>query len=153
MKFKILLPILLIFLLLLIFVRADTVTVPAFEAVWWNDTITVSGVATYTNGSAIANADVSITVSNRRCETITEDDGSYLCTFTAPLELGNYELKVNVTNSTGSSIINTTTLLVQLSYGKALSTEPRGVYEIPFIMQEPSGRIRTVVVVVTAWRR
>lgn len=153
---KITLPLLLIstFLLLAGIAIADVVTTSTFGNFWWNDSVTVMGNATYTNGTAIASAQVNMTTSKTRCSNTTESDGEYFCTFRAPLEIGTYNLTVNVTNSTGTSNYNYTTLTVRPKYGEnVIGTTGRIVYEIPFVIQEPSGRIRVVVIRVTAWRR
>ncbi len=153
MKFKALIFTAIIFLFIVSFVGADYVTMPSFGAYWWNDTIPVSGVAKYTNGTAISGASVVINLGSNQCTNTTASDGSYFCSINAPLNVGTYNLTINVTNSTGSSTINSTSILVQPTYGLApIGTTPRIVYEIPMLMQEPSGKVNIVIVRITAWR-
>lgn len=154
MKFT--LPLLLVatFLIIAGVTFADVVTVNNFGNFWWNDSVTVMGNATYTNGTAIKSERVNVTSTKINCANTTDTSGQYFCTFRTPLEIGTYNLTVNVTNSTGTSNYNYTTLTVKPKYGEnVIGTTGRIVYEIPFVIQEPSGRIRVVVIRVTAWRR
>ena len=150
---------LLLFLLILLFITviafADVVTYQqsATSSVWWNDTVTINGTANYTNGTGIANANVNITVGSVRCNNTTNSNGDYICTFAAPSELGTYTVLINVTNSTGPSVTNTTTLTVKLKFGDMpIGTVDRVVYETPIFIQELSGKINVVFARVTAWR-
>lgn len=153
MKFKALVFAAIFFLIVVAVSRADQVMMPSFGIYWWNDTITVNGVASYTNGTAIASATVNITLGSNTCSNTTASDGSYFCTINAPNNVGTYNLTINVTNSTGSSTINSSTILVEPTYGLApAGTTPRMVYEIPMLMQEPSGKVNVVIVRITAWR-
>lgn len=144
------------FLILASAVLADTITMNTLQNFWWNDSVTIMGNATYTNGSSISSATVNITSSKFGCSNTTENDGEYFCTFRAPLELGKYSVTVNITNSSGAgtSNLNYTNLVVRPKYGEnVIGTTGRIVYETPFAIQEPSGRIRVVFVRLTAWRR
>lgn len=141
-------------LLLSGFSIADSATVTSTATtVWWNDSVTISGNATYSNGSVRYPDTVNITVGNVKCNNNTQTNGGYFCTFKAPLELGIYNVSINITNSTGNSILNHTTLTVKAKYGETpIGNVPRAVYETPLIMQEPSGRIRIVFIRIMAWR-
>lgn len=121
---------------------------------WWNDSVMTNGTASYSNGNPISDGSVSIRLNSREyCKTNTLSNGNYNCTFKAPLELGSYTLLVDVTNSTGSSFTNTTTLTLQIKYGEMpIGTIDRVVYEQPMLIQELSGRIRIVWARIMVWR-
>ncbi len=135
-------------------VFADSLTFQSSAATaWWNDTVVINGTATYTNGSNVQNANVNITVGNVNCINTTDANGRYTCEFSAPKELGTYTVKINITNSTGPSISEQTTLAVKLKYGNTpIGTIDRVVYETPVFIQEMSGKINVVFVRITAWR-
>ena len=121
--------------------------------VWWNDSVTVNGSARYANQTGVYDAILNIIVGNARCNNTTDSAGNYTCTFAAPLELGDYLVIINVTNSTGHNITNTTKLSVELNYGnKPIGTIDRVVSEVPIFIQEMSGRIRSVIARITTWR-
>ena len=120
---------------------------------WWNDSVSINGTALYSNGDPISDGSVSVELNNKiYCTTNTTPSGNYNCSFTAPLELGTYDVLVNVTSSTGSMFTNTTSMKVQVKYGKTpIGTTDRIVYEQPMLIQEPSGRIRIVWVRIMVW--
>ena len=123
------------------------------DTVWWNDTVVINGSARYNNGTGIYSANVSITVGNVRCNNTTDSTGNYTCRFAAPQEVGKYNVSINITNSTGPSVTNATTLNVRLKYGDApIGTVGRVVYETPVFIQELSGRIRILSARITVWR-
>jgi len=121
--------------------------------VWWNDSVLVSGTATYSNGTSISDAGVEIFVDDElSCSTTTLPNGDYNCSFYSPFELGTYTVLVNVTNSTGYNFVNSSSLIVRLKYGKVPSGKAdRVVYEIPVIIQELSGSIRRAWVRIMVW--
>ncbi len=120
---------------------------------WWNDTIIINGSARYNNNTGIYNANLNISVGNVKCNNTTDSTGNYTCRFAAPQEVGTYSILINVTNSTGQSFTNTTTLKVRFKYGDTPSgTIDRVVYEVPIFIQEMSGRIRILFARVTVWR-
>lgn len=121
---------------------------------WWNDTININGSARYENGTGIYNAFVNITIGSSKCNNTTDGTGNYTCTFTAPKEVGTYTVHINITNSTGPSVTNTSTLQVRLKYGDTpIGTVDRVVHETPIFIQELSGRIRILFARITVWRR
>jgi hypothetical protein len=118
-------------------------------SVWWNDSVTARGRALDSGNSPITGADVNLTVSGERCDNITDPSGYWTCTFNAPLELGNYTVDVRI----GSTLTNSTGLNVLLRYGNPpIGKTDRVVYEQPILIQELSGRIRTVWARVMVWR-
>lgn len=122
------------------------------SSVWWNDTVTINGTANYTNGTTISNADVNITIGNVKCNNVTDSNGFWSCTFRSPLELGTYNVSVNITKS-GENFFNSTSLQVKPTYGGTpIGTGDRVAYEVPMLIQEPSGRIRWVWVTVLVWK-
>ena len=152
-RFAVFLSFLLIFSFFVIVAYGDIVTyTQSTNTIWWNETITVNGSAQYTNGTGIYNALVNITVGNAKCNNTTDSTGNYTCRFTAPTETGKFTLLVNVTNSTGPSVTNTTMLNVLFRYGDTpIGKIDRFVYETPIFIQEMSGRIRILFARVTVW--
>lgn len=153
------------FLILLLFVLVFVVLVKASSndkvtiflngtSVWWNDVILANGTATYLNGAGIANSNVVLSISNiTYCTNTTDSNGNWNCVFNAPLEIGNYQLFVNVTNSTGSSTINSTSFSVSPTYGSPpIGTVERVALQIPMLIQDYDGSIRSVIVVVMTWK-
>ena len=129
----------LIFLAMMSFVQANHFSVcsPGCNTtiVWWNDTVNVTG----SNG-----ADASVTVrldGTTACTTTVVVGGSWNCTFTAPREVGSYNISVTVGSTTDDS-----TLIVRPNYGEEpTGTASRFVLETPLAMQEPSSEIRTLL--------
>jgi len=134
-------------------VQADIATVNLNATIfWWNDSVNISGIATYTNGTGIASSTVAVTVGGVTCSNTTDVNGNYNCIFRAPLELGTYTANINVTNSSGSTFTNSTSLIVKPTYGETpVGSVSRSVIEVPMLLQEPSGRIRKVIVRITVW--
>lgn len=121
---------------------------------WWNDSIGLSGSANYSDGVPISGSDVAVNLDGRTyCTTQTDVNGLWNCDFRAPLELGAYTLAVTITNSTGSTFSNSTTLNVKLNYGETpIGQTERVVYEQPMLIQEPDGRVRIAWARVKIWR-
>jgi len=117
--------------------------------VWWNDSVTAYGRAVDQSGSPVANENVNLTISNIRCNNVTDSSGYWSCSFNAPLELGTYTVNARI----GSIFINTTSLIVQVKYGETpIGKRDRVVYEQPMLIQEPSGRIRIAWARIMVWR-
>jgi len=151
----------LVFLLFLfvVVVKAQTVgtvTLNVYNTtVWWSDTVVVNGSATYTNGSGFGSGlTANITLDGiQYCTNTTNGTGFYNCAFSAPIKLGSYTLQVNVTNSTGSSVTNTTTLSVKPNFGQAVvGKRDRSVFEVPMLIQDMNGEIRRIWTRVTVWK-
>lgn len=103
--------------------------------VWWNDTVNVTG-----NGSATVSVTARIG-GTTVCSTTTGASGWWNCTFTAPQQVGKYNLSVTVGTVTDDS-----TLTVKPVYGEEpTGTAAKFVLETPSAIQEPSGRIRDVL--------
>jgi hypothetical protein len=120
---------------------------------WWNDSILVNGTALYSGGGPIS-GNVSIRLNNKvYCTTETIANGNYNCSFGAPLELGDYAIMVDVTNSTGSTFTNTSSLTVRARYGETpIGKVERVVYEEPMMIQEPSGTVKIAWARIMVWR-
>jgi hypothetical protein len=124
------------------------------SSVWWNDTVNASGFATYSSGNPISGT-VSVTLDEtvHSCPSTNAATGFWNCTFKAPAELGAFTALVTVTNSTGSSFTNSTTLNVLAGYGQiAVGTVDRVVFELPMIMQDLNGDITKVWARVKVWK-
>jgi len=128
------------------------------STVWWNNTVTVDGVAKYTNGTAIPSGSVDVLLTGASikkqsyCTNTTDAAGVYSCKFYAPLELGVYEVTVNVTKD-GESFYGSTELTVKLVFGERYTgTEDRIVYEVPMLLQDMSGRVKKALVRLILWR-
>jgi hypothetical protein len=147
-----------LFLLLLIALSlaasTDTVTISLNATkVWWNDTINATGVATYANGTGIGGS-VSLNVDgiSYSCSR-TYSNGKWNCTFNAPLEIGSYSVTVTITNDTSSTTQNTTTFSVAPYYGKTpIGTSDRVVYELPMLIQDMNGEIKTIFARIIVWK-
>lgn len=75
------------------------------------------------------------------CTTTASSSGHWNCTFLAPHEVGKYNLSVTVGSTADES-----TLTVRPTYGfEPVGTLSRFVFEIPFVIQEPSGVVRSVL--------
>lgn len=147
------------FLVLVVVVNAassNTVSLNVFNpVVWWNDTVVVNGTATYVNGLTYGTGlTANVTLNGvQYCTGTTNSNGFYSCNFTAPLELGAYSLLVNVTNSTGQSVTNTTSLSVKPSFGNSpVGTVDRSVFEVPMAIEDMDGTIRQIWTRVTVWK-
>ncbi|HKZ45450.1 MAG TPA: hypothetical protein VJ343_01975 [archaeon] len=158
MEVKILLLILVVFIL---FISSSLAANPDIVVInlnstqtWWNDSILVNGVATYSNGNPISGSSVSVKLDGvANCTTSTLPNGNYNCSFFAPLNLGTYTVSVNVTNSTGSSFTNSTSLTVKMKYGQVpIGKSDRMTYEQPMLIQDISGKIKVVWARITVWR-
>ena len=122
---------------------------------WWNETVVSSGTANYTNGSAMADGSLAVTLSGvAYCSNNTiSAAGVWFCVFQAPNQLGTYTFSITVTNSTGSTFTNTTNLYVKPTYGASLvGRTDRVVIEQPMLIQEPTGIIRQVWAKVKIWK-
>lgn len=128
---------------------------------WWNDTIKVSGFAVWSDGTAFtaSNGTIFINMTQRSltdpnpgnvtvCNTTTSSSGSYACNFTAPLELGTFNIFVFGLDNQSASLDSETVLFeVKPIYGVSpTGATPRTVFEKPMLIQEPSGRVRAVIV-------
>jgi hypothetical protein len=157
MKLKLLILIVLISLMLISISFAaneGTVTLSLNSTkVWWNDTVNASGTATYSNGTAISGTAVLKVSDVQMCSYTVDASGFWNCTFRAPDEVKAYTVSVNVTNATGSSFTNSTTLNVAPNYGASVGgTSDRVVYEQPMLIQDLNGTIKKIWVRITTWR-
>ena len=156
MKFKMLTLLLLIFLLFLTFSFAlpqDIVTIILNSTkVWWNDSVNASGIAKYANGTGISGA-VNLTVDDTTYACPNTEDGNWSCVFNAPLRIGSYLVTVKIVNSTGYVFQNTTSLKVSPFYGKhPIGSGTRVVHELPMLIQDLNGEIKTVLARIIVWR-
>lgn len=157
MKTYVLVLILMIFLIFVgfSFAAQGTVTINLnAPKVWWNDSVSASGIATYSNGNPISGT-VSLVVgtATQFCPDTNAVTGAWTCTFNAPTELGTYTVLVNVTNSTGSSFTNSTNLYVAPNYGqKAIGTSGRVVYEVPMLIQDLNGTVKKAWARIMVWK-
>lgn len=120
--------------------------------VWWNDSVRASGVAKYSNGMGIVGT-VNLTVGSDTYNCPDTSDGNWTCVFNAPTRIGDYLVKVRITNSTGSIFENSTFLTVSPSYGKIpVGTATRVVYELPLLIQDLNGEIRSVLARIIVWK-
>lgn len=119
--------------------------------VWWNDSVKINGTANFSNGTAISDAVINITVGTVKCNNVTDSNGIWECTFLAPLELGTYDVIINITKT--DVYTNRTTLKVAPKYGETpIGKGSRVVYEAQLPIQEPSGNITRAWARVTVWR-
>lgn len=125
------------------------------STIWWNDTVTASGTAKYTNGTGISDSDLVITLNGiTYCTSTTTSSGIWSCSFQGPTELGKYTFQITVTNSTGTQFTNTTTLWVKPSYGPTMvGRRDRVVYEQPMLIQDMNGKIKQVWARVKIWKK
>jgi len=110
--------------------------------IWWNDTVNLTG----TGGAAVA---VTARVNGvTACATTTAASGNWNCNFIGPQSVGDYNLSVAV-----GSTVDDLTLSVRPSYGeKPTGSASRFVLEIPSAIQEPSGRLITLLTRLTISR-
>lgn len=122
------------------------------DSAWWNETVVFRG-SIYNETGAVGSATVNVTIGSvHKCGNTSSSDGSFSCSFQMPLEVGRYNLTVNITNTT-DSVFNYTMVSVKPTYGESPSrTTPRSIFQIPILMQEPSGSIKIVLLRVLAWR-
>jgi len=147
-----------IFLFLIIAISlaatSDTVTISLNATkVWWNDTVNATGVATYANGTGIGGTvSLSVDSTSQSCSP-TYSNGKWNCTFNAPTEIGSYTVTVTITNATGSTVQNSTSLTVAPNYGKTpIGSIDRVVYELPLIIQDMNGEIKTIFAKIMVWK-
>ncbi len=115
--------------------------------VWWNDSINASG---YTFPSTWVQINRS---SNLVCNITSDSNGFYSCVFNAPQEVGVYTYNAYSLNVNGNiSTQNSALLNVAPNYGGTATRGDISVYEIPMLIQEPTGKIRTVNVKIKVWR-
>ncbi|MEM5854785.1 MAG: hypothetical protein QXJ14_02145 [Candidatus Aenigmatarchaeota archaeon] len=129
-----------------------TITLNATK-VWWNDSVKASGIAKYSNGTGISGT-VNLTVDgiNHSCPP-TDVNGNWNCTFNAPLKIGSFLVTVTVTNATGHQFQNSTFLSVSPYYGKTpIGSMTRVVYELPVLIQDLNGEIKTVLARIIVWK-
>ncbi len=137
----------------------------------WNGGVMLSGVATRSDSSAVdtsgGSSDVTVYQNSTTvlCTTDTNSTGGYTCNFTAPSNLGVYQLNVTVNDTTTSkSWSNTTTFnVIQQFGGETVPVAPQTVapetsaesiacYEEPKIIQNPDGTIEIAIVTICAWK-
>jgi len=147
-----------LFLLLLavfsVATTSDRVTISLNATkVWWNDTVNATGVATYANGTGIdGTVSLSVDSTSYSCSP-TYSGGNWNCTFNAPNEIGSYTVTVTVTNGTSSTFQSSTTLNVAPYYGKTpIGSIDRVVYELPMLIQDINGEIKTVFARIIVWK-
>lgn len=123
-------------------------------SIWWNDTISVNGTASYLNGTTINNSNTIVSINNvTTCTTTTNATGGYNCTFNGPLFLGTLNLRVEVVAAGNEIVENTSTLHIKATYGpRPAGFVDRVVYEVPMLMQEPNGNITKVTASLLVWR-
>jgi hypothetical protein len=128
-----------------------TITLNATK-VWWNDSVSASGIAKYANGTGISGT-VNLTVDGKTYICPDTSDGNWSCVFNAPLRIGSYLVTVKITNSTGYVFQNSTSLKVSPSYGKnPIGSATRVVYELPMLIQDLNGEIRAVLARIIVWK-
>jgi len=147
-----------LFLLLLIAfsvaTSSDRVTISLNATnVWWNDGVNASGIATYASGSGISGTvSLSVDTASYSCSS-TYSGGYWNCSFSAPTKIGSYAVTVTVTNGTGSIVQGSTTLNVAPYYGKTpIGSVDRVVYELPMLIQDMNGEIKTVFARIIVWK-
>lgn len=148
----------LVFLILVVVVNAanGTVSLNIYNStVWWNDSVTVNGTATYTNGSTFGSGQTAnVTLDNvQYCTGTTNSTGFYNCTFRAPIRLGTYTLQVTVTNSSGQSVSNSSSFYVKPNFGETVIGKiDRSVFEVPMLIEDMDGTIRQIWARVIIWK-
>jgi len=134
--------------------NSDTVTITLNATkVWWNDSVKASGIAKYSNGTGISGT-VNLVVdgANYSCPP-TDADGSWNCTFNAPMKIGSFFVTVIITNATNHQFQNSTSLVVSPHYGKTpIGSMTRVVYELPMLIQDLNGEIKTVLARIIVWK-
>ncbi|MEM5766614.1 MAG: hypothetical protein QW423_03215 [Candidatus Aenigmatarchaeota archaeon] len=131
----------------------DTVTININSTkVWWNDGIKASGVAKYSNGTGISGA-VNLTIGSSTVNCPDTNEGNWSCDFNAPSEIGSFLVTVTITNATGHQFQNSTSLTVSPHYGKTpTGSMTRVVYELPMLIQDLNGEIKTVFARIVVWK-
>ncbi|MEM5773041.1 MAG: hypothetical protein QXL86_02325, partial [Candidatus Aenigmatarchaeota archaeon] len=120
--------------------------------VWWNDGIKASGVAKYDDGIGITGT-VEITIDGSNFDCPDTNDGNWSCEFNAPNKIGSYIVTVTITNATGHKFQNSTWLKVSPNYGKtSIGSITRVVYELPLLIQDLNGEIKTVLARIIVWK-
>jgi len=126
-------------------------------SVGYSDPVNASGQAIYSDTGYIASSDVEIKIGGDvKCTDTTDASGSYDCEFSAPNQVGTFDVVVEVTDSdTGKLITNSTSLTVSVAYGEeAVAEEPAadvGCYEVPTLVQNPDGSITKSTVRICVW--
>jgi len=117
--------------------------------VWWNDSIYASGSAVYANGTMDSSDTYTFYINEiSQCGGTTNSSGGWSCTFRAPIEINSYEAKISLVAAAAS---NTTVLYVRPNYGFTPSgTSNRAVIEIPSFIEDMNGRLKIVIVRITA---
>ncbi|MEM5829387.1 MAG: hypothetical protein QW040_02265 [Candidatus Aenigmatarchaeota archaeon] len=120
--------------------------------VWWNDSVTASGIAKYQNGTGISGT-VNLTVNGLTYTCPDTNDGNWSCTFNAPSKIGSFLVTVTIKNATGHQFQNSTILRVSPYYGKTpMGSMTRVVYELPLLIQDLNGEIKTVLARIIVWK-
>lgn len=120
----------------------------------WNDGVNAYGKA-IKNNLPLKSSDVVIKFDDEVCcETKTDDDGKYNCSFTV---MRNYISNVNITatvtdKDTLQNKTASTTLKVGLSYGHKYYGGSTGCYETPKLIQNPDNSIDIVIVKICVWK-
>ncbi|MBI5872047.1 hypothetical protein HZB88_03090 [archaeon] len=128
--------------------QTETVTLNFnMTKVWWNDTVNASGATTANRWVQINRSSIAI------CNLTANINGFYNCSFNAPEEIGSYTYTAYDLSNTGSVLAQTSTILtVALTYGGNTTRGDVSAYEVPMLIQEPTGKIRTVTVKIKVWR-
>jgi hypothetical protein len=127
--------------------------------VWWGEGVEVWGQAYYVDTNNPINLSaVAVKINGKTmCTDTTDINGLYGCSFEAPKNVGDYTLKVEVTDKdTGKVIYNTTAFYVRLIYGgterEREEAENVACYQVPRLIQNPDGTIEKVMVTVCVWK-
>jgi len=119
--------------------------------------INVSGYAAYLDIGFITSSDVDVKIGGvTQCTDTTGANGQYDCQFTGPNQVGTFTVAVTVTDKDTSKVIsNSTSFIVQVSYGEESSAESAardvGCYEVPQLVQNPDGSITESTVRICVW--
>jgi len=127
--------------------RYITITLNSSK-VWWLDGINASG-RVYNASGGIQGLTVNIKIAGEtKCSSVTDSEGRYNCSFTAPNELGSYVVLAEAEDTYTSA-----TLKVAPNYGStAIGTANRVVYEQPMLIQDLNGKIKKVWVRIMVWK-
>jgi hypothetical protein len=127
--------------------------------VWWGDAVNISGIVER-SGIPASNVKVTIEIEgNNICSDMpnTTDQGRYSCVFNAPYSVGRKIVRVQTIDEINNQIItNSTTLEVKVWWGEKEEEMERAkniaCYEVPKMIQNPDGTVKTVMVKICVWK-
>ena len=123
---------------------------------WWGE-----GVGSYIkvvrrDGSLVTNASINVSLNEViKCSGKTNNNGEFLCDFTAPLEVGIFKLSVVIQDPKSTKLFsNSTNVEVVLTIGEDIEkAKIVSCHEEPRLIQNPDGTISRVIIKVCIVRK